>query len=129
MEVDMAAIPGTTMPATAVPATKVTANHDVGAAVVVVVAARITVIAAVIICGRADSPASAKRPRVESHLRHCRRSRGRCQQSRRTNSKRKLSHYLLLSLLRSERETRSGATAFPGTRLRRGNLHEQYFRK
>jgi hypothetical protein len=41
------------MPATAVPTTKAAANHDVGAAVVVVVAARITVIAAVIICGRA----------------------------------------------------------------------------
>src|ERR1700751_580609 len=87
MEVGVAA-----MPATAVPTTKAAANYDVGAAVVVVVAARITVIASVIICGRADSDAYAKRPRVESHLRHCWRRRGRRQQSRRTNSKRKLSH-------------------------------------
>jgi hypothetical protein len=67
----------TVMPTTAMPTTPAAANHDVGAAVVVVVTARIAVIPAVIICGRADSDAYAKRPRVETYLRHCRRRRGR----------------------------------------------------
>src|SRR5215469_15443569 len=79
-------------------------DHDVRAAVVVIVAARIAVIAAVIIGGRAD--ADAKRPRVETNLRHCRRSRGCRQQRRRTNSKRQLSHYFLLLPLRLERNAK-----------------------
>jgi len=41
----------TVMPTTAMPTTPAAANHDVGAAVVVVVTARIAVIPAVIICG------------------------------------------------------------------------------
>src|SRR5215472_9693223 len=123
MEMGVAAMPATvaTVPAAA--------DHDVGAAVVIVVAARIAVITAVIIYGRADSDAHAKRPRVESHLRHCRRRCGLRQQGRCTNSKRKLSHYLLLLLSRSEGETRNGIAPFRGTRITRGNLHEQYFRK
>src|SRR5271157_5116493 len=114
MEVDVAA-----MPATTVPTTPAAANHDVGAAIVVIVAARIAVIAAVIICGRADS--DAKRPRVESHLRHCRRRCGRRQQGRSTKSKRKLSHFSPPVSVASERETRSGVATFPGTRFARGN--------
>src|SRR5207248_10628161 len=65
---------------------------DVGAAVIVVIAARIAVVTAVVIGWCADSDAHAERTRVESNLRHCRRSRGRRQKRRRTQSQRKLTH-------------------------------------
>src|SRR6516225_5302974 len=90
-------------------------DHDVRAAIVVIVAARVAVITAVIIGGRAYADAHAKRPRVKTDLRHCRRRRGRRQQGRGANSKRQLSHYLLLSPLRSERETRSAGATFRRT--------------
>src|SRR5262249_287045 len=122
-----AAMP-TRVPA-AVPTAPPAPDHDVRAAVIVVVTARVAVIAAIIIGGRAYADAYAKRPRVETNLRHCRCRRGPCYQPRRTNSKRQLSHYLLLLPLRSERETRSVGATFLGTRLKYRNLREQYFRK
>src|SRR6266550_5653113 len=93
MEVGVTAIPSM-MPTAA----QAAADHDVRAAVVVIVAARVAVVAAIIIGWRADS--DAKRPRVESDLRHRRGGRGCGQECRCADSKRKLLHLLLLFSLR-----------------------------
>jgi hypothetical protein len=112
MEVDMTAMPSAVP--TAPPAPVAAANHDAWAAIIVVVtaAARIAV-AAVIIGRRADSDAYAEWPSIESNLCHGGRRGSRGQKRRRADSKRKLSHLLLLLLLRvkEKRETAGARSA------------------
>jgi hypothetical protein len=83
-----------TMPATVPARTPAAADYDVRSAVIVVIAARIALVAAVVIGRRAASDAHAKRTRVESDLRHCRRRRGRREKRRGTKSKRKFPHHV-----------------------------------
>src|SRR5580704_4994833 len=120
MEVGVAAMPPMMPPA----ATPAAADHDVRAAIVIVVAARVTVIAAVIISRRADS--NAKRPRVESHLRHRWRRRSCGQQCRCADSKRKLLHLLLLFSLRVRGRNAKRRKRVPRRTLFVGNFHEKY---